>query len=319
MSKYIEQVKKVMEAEARGILETSNNIEIDLLVEEILRCNGKIALTGVGKSGLIARKISATMSSLNIASYFIHPVDALHGDLGTVQSSDLIIMLSKSGESEEIVKLAPSIQARSCKIVAITSKLDSSLGRVADIVVGIPRLQEADPFSLVPSVSTTAMLALGDAIAITVMQLKKFSKEDFSLNHPAGTIGKRLNLKVVDIMKTGYDIPKVGPDSSLQDAIFEISSKGLGATLVMSKTAPLSIIGIITDGDIRRTVEKNAQVWNLTAKEIMCREPIKIEEIQLASNALELMEKWKITVLPVVDINGNVSGILHLHQLFELF
>ncbi|MDD9266616.1 SIS domain-containing protein [Paenibacillus sp. GCM10023248] len=315
MSKYKNFFSQVMEAEARGILETIQYVDLDPIIDEILICKGKIVLTGVGKSGIIARKISATMSSLSVSSYFLHPVEAVHGDIGNLKAEDLLIMLSNSGESEELIHLIPPVKEISCKLVVITAKIDSSISRAADIVITIPPLKEADPFYLVPSVSTTAMLALGDAIAITIMQLKKFNKEDFSINHPAGSIGKRLSLKVKDIMKTTSSIPVVYLESTVQDAIFEISKKGLGATLV---TNELNILGIITDGDIRRSLEKNNEVWSLNASEIMTRTPTTIEESKEVIKALEIMEMKKITVLPVVNSSREITGIIHLHQILQI-
>lgn len=315
MSSHNELVRKIMQCEANGIIEASKFVAVDEVIESILSCRGKVIFTGIGKSGLIARKISATMSSIGIASCFIHPSEAVHGDLGMITSNDLVFMLSNSGESDELIQLVSSLKIFSCKLIVLTARSSSTLGKAADIMLLIPELKEADTYSLVPSVSTSIMLALGDAIAITIMQINNFTKDDFLRNHPSGTLGKRLKLKVRDIMKNGCDIPIINYDTNLQEAIFEISQKGLGATLVIDMTNP-EVLGIITDGDIRRAVEKQNDPWSISTKDIMCKNPTTIHENAYLIEALELMERKKITILPVV--NNELTGIIHLHQIIHV-
>ncbi|OXM86528.1 KpsF/GutQ family sugar-phosphate isomerase [Paenibacillus rigui] len=320
MNPYKEIVQQVMRQEAMGIIETSKLVDVEDVegvINAIIACEGKIVFSGVGKSGHIAKKISATMSSIGVESTFLHPAEALHGDFGTVKSDDLLFILSKSGESQELIHLIPSVKIVQSKFILMTSKGESTLGKCADFVIKIPDLKEADPLYMVPSVSTTVMLAYGDAISIAIMHAKGFSKSDFLNNHPAGSIGKKLKLRVSDIMKVQNDIPVVNYETRLQDAIFEISSKGLGATVVYNNQHPFKM-GIITDGDIRRVVEKKGQVWNLSVEEIMNNDPTVIQQEAYLITALELMEERKITVLPVLNNEGYLVGIIHLHQILQI-
>jgi len=287
-------------------------------VKLLLNTKGRVVLTGVGKSGLICKKIAATLSSTGTPSFFLHPTDAAHGDLGMLRGEDAVIAVSHSGETPELLSIVPLIKSFGIPVIAITSSLDSTLARLSDIVLNLGVKKEACPYNLAPTTSTTATLALGDAIAITLMKLKGFSSRDFARLHPGGKLGIRLS-KVKEIMRKGEELPIVSPETPLKDAILEISSKKLGATLVVDKE---KLVGIITDGDLRRAFERGVD-FKTPAREVMTKEPKVIDEESFGEEALELMELNKITVLPVVDERGKVVGIVHLHDIlgrkFETF
>ncbi|MGF7034601.1 arabinose-5-phosphate isomerase [Paenibacillus mucilaginosus] len=316
MGKYDSIIRSVLEEEAKAIIESSKVLDLDDLIDSIMNSMGRIAFIGIGKSGLIARKIAASLSSIGVSSFFLHPTEALHGDLGMLCKEDIIIMLSNSGESAELISLIPSIKRLGNLVFLMTSRVDSTLAKLVDRLIKIPSFREADHYSLMPTVSSTVMLAVGDALAVALMKIRDFSKEDFAVFHPAGSIGSRLTLRVSDIMKTAELMPIVNANASLQEAIFEISSKGLGATLVKDGDPEIAF-GIITDGDIRRAVEKRGELWNLTAKEIMCKKPTVIDPNSFLVEALELMELKKITILPVVSKDQRLVGIIHLHQIIQ--
>ena len=269
-----------------------------------------MVLTGVGKSGLVCKKIAATLASTGTPAFFLHPTDAAHGDLGMVRGEDTVIAVSNSGETAELLSIIPLIKSFGIPVIAITSNPKSSLARLSDIVLNIGVEKEACPLNLAPTTSTTATLALGDALAAALMKLKGFSAKEFAKLHPGGKLGIRLS-KVKEIMRKGEEIPVVSPDTPLKDAILEISSKKLGATLVVDGNR---LIGIITDGDLRRALEKGATL-ETKVKDIMTENPKKIEEEAYAEEALKEMERHKITVLPVVDREGRLKGIIHLHDI----
>ncbi len=272
----------------------------------------------MGKSGLICKKIAATLSSTGTPSFFLHPTDAAHGDLGMLRGEDTVIAVSHSGETPELLSIIPLIKSFGIPVIAITSSLNSTLARLSDIVLNLGVKKEACPYNLAPTTSTTATLALGDAIAITLMKLKGFSSRDFARLHPGGKLGIRLS-KVKEIMRKGEELPIVSPETPLKDAILEISSKKLGATLVVDNG---KLVGIITDGDLRRAFERGVD-FKTPAGKVMTKEPKVIDEESFGEEALELMELNKITVLPVVDKRGKVVGIIHLHDIlgkkFESF
>ena len=279
-------------------------------MELLYRTRGRVVLTGVGKSGLICKKIAATLSSTGTPAFFLHPTDAAHGDLGMVRGEDTVIAVSNSGETAELLSIIPLIKSFGIPVIAITSNPKSSLARLSDIVLDIGVKKEACPLNLAPTTSTTVTLALGDAIASALMKLKGFSSEEFARLHPGGKLGIRLS-RVKELMRKGEEIPKVSPDTQLKDAILEISGKKLGATLVVDGD---KLTGIITDGDLRRALEKGASL-NTKVSEIMTKNPKKIKEDAFAEEALRLMERHKITVLPVVDDKDNLKGIIHLHDI----
>jgi arabinose-5-phosphate isomerase len=312
---FIKKAKYLMVKEAQAIEYVAGMLdpECSKLIKHILNIEGKVIISGVGKSGIIAKKISATMASTGTPSIFIHPTEALHGDLGVVSRNDCVIMLSKSGESEELLAMIPSLRVIGCTICLICFRQDSAISRLVDITVCLSDVLELDINNIVPTASTTVMLSFGDAIATILMEERKFSEKEFAVYHPAGSLGKKLIVKVKDIMLNEDAIPLVSSSATVSDAILEISEKGLGATLIISDN---NLIGIITDGDIRRLLQKANDVWGINVSEAMSSSPITINQEMLAIDALKLMEKRKVTVLPVVD-NNKISGIIQLHQIIK--
>ncbi|SMO35115.1 arabinose-5-phosphate isomerase [Balnearium lithotrophicum] len=280
-------------------------------VQIIYRTQGRVILTGVGKSGLICKKIAATLSSTGTPAFFLHPTDAAHGDLGMVRGEDTVIAVSNSGETAELLSIVPIIKSFGIPVIAITSNPKSTLSRISDVTINLHVEREACPLNLAPTTSTTLTLALGDAIAGALMKLKGFTPEEFKRYHPGGKLGIRLS-KIGEIMRRGEEIPKVYPETPVKKVIFEVSAKKLGATLVLDRRE--NLVGIITDGDLRRAFEKG---YNLDSKaqEIMTRNPKVIREDVFAEEALKIMEKNKITVLPVLNRQNKVVGIIHLHDI----
>ncbi|WP_456342274.1 KpsF/GutQ family sugar-phosphate isomerase [Thermovibrio sp.] len=312
MDEIVKEGKRVLIEEAKAIERLAERLDesFTAAVELLYRTKGRVVLTGVGKSGLICKKIAATLSSTGTPAFFLHPTDAAHGDLGMVKGEDTVIAVSNSGETAELLSIIPLIKSFGIPVIAITSNLKSSLARLSDIVLNIGIEKEACPLNLAPTTSTTATLALGDALAAALMKLKGFSAKEFAKLHPGGKLGIRLS-KVKEIMRKGEEIPKVTPETLLKDAILEISSKKLGATLVVDGNR---LVGIITDGDLRRALEKGATL-ETKVKDIMTKNPKKISEEAYGEEALREMEKYKITVLPVVDGEGRLKGIIHLHDI----
>jgi len=285
-------------------------------VETIYASQGRVVLTGMGKSGLIARKIVATFNSTGTAAIYLHPTDALHGDLGMVRSEDVVILISKSGETEEISNLLPMLKRMNVKLIAMCGNKNSKLAKECDVILNIGVKEEACPYDLAPTASTTATLALGDALSVALLQKRNFTEEDFAFLHPGGSLGKRLSLKIREIMITGERIPKVSKDSSIKDVIFEITSKRLGTTCVVDNQNKL--VGIITDGDLRRLLERTLDIKDLSAKDIMTNKPKVLKADYLASFALQQMENYKITSLVIIDNENHPEGIVHLHDLINL-
>ena len=279
-------------------------------VDLLYKTKGRVVLTGVGKSGLICKKIAATFASTGTPAFFLHPGDAAHGDLGMVRGDDTVIAVSNSGETAELLNIVPVIKSFGIPVIAITNNSKSSLARFSDVTLLLHVEKEACPLGLAPTTSTTATLALGDALAVTLMKLKGFKSEDFARFHPGGKLGIRLS-KVRDIMRRGDDIPVVSPDTTFKEVVCEISSKKLGATVVVEDK---KLVGIITDGDLRRAFEKGVN-FDTRAREIMTDNPKTIREDIFAEKAVEIMEKYKITVLPVINENGQITGIIHLHDI----
>lgn len=314
----IKKGKDVVAIEAAAVSALVNSINDDFVkaVEAIYFSNGRVVLTGMGKSGLIARKIVATMNSTGTPAIYLHPTDALHGDLGMVRKEDVLILISKSGNTEEIVHLIPMLKRMGVILIGITSNKKSRLGEECNIILDINVKEEACPYDLAPTASSTATLALGDALSIALLEQRGFTKEDFAMLHPGGSLGKRLSLKISEIMYKGKDVPLVQYDTPLKDAIFEITSKRLGVTAVLDKEGRLA--GIITDGDLRRLLEKTTDVMKFKAYEVMTKNPKTISKEYLASFALQQMESFKITSLVVVNEQNKPEGILHLHDLVKL-
>jgi len=305
-----------IEAEAIANLDKSINRDFVKAVDTIFAAKGRVVLTGMGKSGLIARKIVATLNSTGTAAIYLHPTDALHGDLGMVRKEDVVMIISKSGSTDEIAKLLPMFKRLGVKLIAMSGNPDSSLVKESDIFLNISVKEEACPHDLAPTSSTTATLAMGDALSVTLLQKRGFTAEDFALLHPGGSLGKRLSLKIDEIMIKGDGVPVVNESSSIKDIILEMTSKRLGTTCVVDKNGKLT--GIITDGDLRRLLEKTMDVKNLVATDIMSKNPKVTEKDYLASFALQIMESHKITSLVVTDRDKKPIGIVHLHDLINL-
>jgi arabinose-5-phosphate isomerase len=308
--------RKVLETEAAAILALVSRLDarFDRAVELLKSCRGRVILTGMGKSGIICHKIAATLSSTGTPAFFLHPAEATHGDLGKLQSDDVVVALSSSGETDEILRLLETIRRLGAKLIAITGAPGSTLDQAADVSLDCSVIEEACPLNLVPTASTTAALALGDALAMTLLVEKGFRQEDFASLHPGGKIGKRL-MRVESLMTTGKQCPIVRADTRMRDVIYEMSSKKLGMTCVVDGDDTL--LGIITDGDLRRHMDKAPGILELTAGEVMTRDPVTIPPTTLAVEALNIMEQRKITSI-VVDAGGKrVAGVVHLHDLWQ--
>jgi len=285
-------------------------------VKLIYNSQGRVIVSGVGKSGIIARKIVATMNSTGTPAIYLHPGDAIHGDLGMVRQDDVVLILSKSGNTEEIKSILPIFRRIGVKVISLLGIKDSPLGKQSDIVLDAGVREEACPHNLAPTASTTVALALGDALAVTLLKMRDFSPEDFALFHPGGILGKRLLLKIEQIMSTGDRVPIVHQAVALKDAILEITSKRYGATCVVDDSGRL--VGIITDGDLRRMLERDTDMTNLLAVDVMSTKPKTISSNLLASTALELMEKHKITQLVITSEDMMPLGMVHMHELVQL-
>ncbi len=310
--------KEVIRIEAEAVSNLSNSIN-DQFVKAVTVINetqGRVVLTGMGKSGLIARKIVATLNSTGTAAIYLHPTDALHGDLGMVRKEDVVILVSKSGNTEEIFNLLPMLKRIGVKMIAMCGSENSRLAKECDIFLNISVKEEACPHDLAPTASTTATLAMGDALSVALLQKRNFTIEDFALLHPGGSLGKRLSLQISEIMIHGDKVPIVKEEVSLKDVIIEITSKRLGTTCVVDEKGILT--GIITDGDLRRLLEKTLEIKNLKAKDIMTRKPKVLKENYLASFALQQMENYKITSLIITNDQNKPIGIVHLHDLINL-
>jgi arabinose-5-phosphate isomerase len=317
MSVSIEKGKEVIriEAEAVAALEPRINGNFEAAVELILACRGRVIVTGMGKSGVVARKIVATMNSTGTASVFLHPSDAVHGDLGMVRQEDIVICISKSGDTEEIRELLPMFRHIGVKVISLVGNNSSHLASQSDIVLDIGVKEEACPLDLAPTASTTATLAMGDALAIALLHRRGFTKEDFAMYHPGGNLGKRLLLRVEEMMVTGSGVPVVHEEVPLSEAIVEMTSKRLGATCIVNGSGTLR--GIITDGDLRRLLQRTKDITHVTAAEAMTKNPKTIRKGSLAATALEEMESYSITQLVVVDDHQHPVGMLHLHDLVK--
>jgi arabinose-5-phosphate isomerase len=316
LAKNIKQIARdVLLNESLAIQNITNFIDDDFeaCVREIYSAKGRVVITGVGKSAIIANKIVATLNSTGTPSVFMHAADAIHGDLGMIQSEDIVICISKSGNTPEIKVLIPLLKRRGSKLVALVSNTNSYLAEQADFILNATIAEEACTLNLAPTTSTTVHVALGDALAVCLLELRGFTSRDFAEYHPGGSLGKQLYLKVSDIY-TNNELPIVSPDTLLKDVILEISSKRLGCTAVVDEKNILQ--GIITDGDLRRMLQKDSNLSQITAKDIMTRTPKKIEKDEFAVAALQLMQENNITQLVVM--NGlEIAGFIHLHDLLK--
>ena len=315
---HIELAKRVISLEAQELLRMQERLgeEIYRAVEILYNCKGRVVVTGMGKSGIIARKIAATLASTGTPSLFLHPAEGIHGDLGMVMREDAVIALSNSGETPEVINLLPSIKRLGIPLVALTGNPNSTLAKRSDVVLDTGVSQEACPLGIVPTASTTSALAMGDALAVVLLERRGFKKEDFALFHPGGSLGKRLLLTVEDLMHKGEEIPKVNLSTPLKEAIIEISSKRLGITTVLDEEGVVR--GVITDGDLRRIIEREGEgMFGLAAGDVMTRNPKTITKEALAAKALNIMEKHSITALVVVDPKGRPEGLLHMHDILK--
>jgi arabinose-5-phosphate isomerase len=314
-SAIIQKAIEVLKIEADGILNLVDRIDDNFseMIGQICSCSGRLILSGIGKAGIVGRKIVATLNSTGTRSLFLHPVEAMHGDLGQVSRDDIFIALSNSGETDELCILLPSIRRIGCKIIAFTGSTNSTLATQSDIVIDVGVEFEACPLGLAPTASTTAMLAMGDALAVVLLEKKNFNSNDFSMIHPGGTLGQRLASKVKDLMITGPSLPRVSEGTSIQEAVKEIDRGRLGTTLVTNPQNKLN--GIITDGDIRRLVASGRSFLKFSVEDVMTKNPQTITESSPTYDALNIMEKHQITVLPVVNTREEVQGILHLHDI----
>jgi arabinose-5-phosphate isomerase len=316
---HLSEVQNLLRIESEAIAQTATRLDpsaVERVVELLASCQGKVVILGVGKSGIIGQKIAATMTSAGTAALYLHPSDALHGGLGIVQTNDVVIVLSNSGETDEIVAMLPYLKNRAAAIVAIVGNLNSTLARRVDIVLDASVDKEACPLNLAPTTSTTVALAIGDALAMTVMKVKGLTSDDFAVNHPAGRLGKRLTLRVGDLMHRDGENPTIATGSSWVEVVRAISKGGLGAVCVVDDAGRLA--GIITDGDLRRAIEQTSHesLAKLTCDEFMTAKPTVATPELLAYDALQLMEDRpsQISVLPVVDSNGQCVGLLRLHD-----
>lgn len=315
----IEIARRVLRTEADTLLALIDKVgeEFTRAVDLILHTTGKVVVTGMGKSGIICKKIAATFASTGTPAFFLHPGEATHGDIGMLTKDDTVIAVSNSGETEEVIKLLPLIKRVGVRLIAITGKRESTLARNGDVVLDIAVKEEACPMGLVPTASTTATLALGDALAVALLERKGFKEEDFALLHPGGTLGRRLLTRVEDLMHTGKRIPLVTVDTLMKDAILEMTTKGLGVTGVVNEKGEM--MGVITDGDLRRALEKGNSILDKQVTEVMTRNPKGIGRRDLAEVALRKMEEHAITSLFVYDGNDDKRpvGIIHLHDLLR--
>ncbi|MBD0369560.1 MAG: KpsF/GutQ family sugar-phosphate isomerase [Pyrinomonadaceae bacterium] len=317
---YFSMVTNLLRVEAEAITQTASRLaqeEVERAVEILAACGGKVVLLGVGKSGIIAQKIAATMTSTGTAAIYLHPSDALHGGLGIVSQTDVVLALSNSGETDEVIAMLPHLLHRRVPIIAVVGNLRSTLARRADVVLDASVDKEACPLNMAPTTSTTVALAIGDALAVVLMQVKGLTTDDFAQNHPAGRLGKRLTLKVADLMHSGDDNPTIGPDVPWLEVIAAITRGGLGAVNIVDDSGRL--LGIVTDGDLKRIIQKinHAELENLTSSTMMTRDPVVARPELLAYDALRLMEDRprQISVLPVVTDEKICVGLIRVHDI----
>lgn len=314
----LQRAKAVLEIEARGIASMIDRLGDNFIraIELLHGCRGKVVVTGMGKSGLIGRKISATLASTGTPSFFLHSGDAVHGDVGMVMKGDVILAVSNSGDTEEILKLLPHFKRHEFKLIVMTGKPDSTLAQAGDVVLDVGVVEEACPLGLAPTASTTAALAMGDALAVVLLEKRGFREEDFAMLHPGGILGRKLLLRVEDLMHRGDQVPLVNQDTPMKEALFEITSKRLGVTGVVDSQGKL--VGVITDGDLRRALERHRDILDLKARDLMTRDPKTITAEKLAAEAVAVMERYPITSLFVLKNGSRIPlGVIHLHDLVK--
>jgi arabinose-5-phosphate isomerase len=314
----LETAKRVLRIESEAIAGLIDRLDarFEKAVELLYACQGRVVVAGLGKSGLIGRKISATLASTGTPSFFMHAADALHGDLGMLAGGDVMIAISSSGETEELLELVETVKRLRIPLIALTAEKESTLGSASDIVIDVGVKQEACSLNLAPTASTAATLAMGDALAIALLDRRGFKEEDFAALHPGGRLGNKLR-RVEALMHAGDAIPRVSPTTKMPDVIYEMSRKGLGLTAVTQPDGRL--LGVITDGDLRRVMQRRKEnVLELSAADCMTPNPVTLPRSELAASALRLMEEKKITSVLVVDADGRLEGVLHIHDLWAL-
>jgi len=314
-SRLIKEAREVLQIEAQGVLDLIERIgpEFEQAVHMILNSNGRVILTGIGKSGIVGRKITATLNSTGTPSLFLHPTEAIHGDLGVVTADDIVIAISNSGYTKELTDILPSLKSLGAKLIAFSGDPESPLAKESHLFINVGVEREACPMGLAPTTSTTAALAMGDALAVVLINRRQFNRMDFKRFHPGGSLGDRLSIKIKEVMLTGHQIPLVFIDQTVRESVFEIERKNLGASLVVDDGFVL--LGIVTDGDIRRSLLKWKDIMGLKVEKIMSTSPKMIDEEKKVSEAVALMEHNAITVLPIVDKAKRVKGVVHLHGL----
>ncbi len=310
----VEEAKNVLKIEAQGILSLIERVgsEFEKAVDLIMKAKGRVIITGMGKSGLVGRKISATLSSTGTPSFFLHPAEASHGDLGMVTNKDVILAISNGGHTAEVNAILPLLREMGARIISFTGRLDSLMANLSDVVIDVGVEKEACPMGLVPTSSTTAALAMGDALAVVLIHSHKFGRDDFKKIHPGGNLGERLKGNVRDLMLTDDRIPVISINSTVREAIKEINEKKIGATLVTQKDNKL--VGMVVDGDLRRALTRQETILDLNVEEIMTPSPKTVDEDMTTAEALGLMELYAITHLAIVDRHHRVKGVLHLHD-----
>ena len=312
---YIASAKRTIKIESNSISQIASQLDKSFitLCDKVIKCDGKFIIMGVGKSGHIAQKISATLSSTGTPSVFIHPTEAAHGDMGLIDKKDIVLLISNSGETDEIINILPSLKRHCKEIASLTSNNKSSIAKSADIKIQLKSKKEACPLNLAPTSSTTNAMVFGDALAIALLEAKGFTQKDFASSHPAGKLGKKLITQVEDLMHKGNAVPKVSADTILDKALLEITKKNLGITLIVEKTR---LVGIFTDGDLRRCINKKVDIQNTKIKDVMTKKFKTINSDALAIDAANIMEDNKIFTLVVIDKNKHI-GVISMHDLIE--
>lgn len=315
---YLNQAKRVLEIEAEAIERLSKRLgpEFNKAIELLAKCSGKVIVTGMGKGGIIGQKISATLSSTGTPSLFLHSAEAIHGDLGRVAKDDVILVISNSGETQEVIQFLPLIKKIGARLISLTGNTKSTLAKHSDVVLDVSVKEEACPLGLAPTASTTVTLAMGDALAVCLLKKKGFKEEDFAFYHPGGMLGKKLLLKVEEIMRKGQANPVVGEEALVRDVLYKITEARAGAASVVDKKGRLS--GIFTDGDLRRHLETDTRLVLKKVRDVMTKKPITISKDHLASEALRILKEKHIDELPVVDTQGRPIGMLDVQDLLKV-
>lgn len=314
----LEQAKRVLQIEAEAIASLIERLDETFIqaVELLYACRGRVVLTGMGKSGFVAKKIAATFASTGTPALFLHPAEGVHGDLGMVVRGDVVVAISNSGETPELLEILPYMKRFGVKLISLVGDPNSALAKESDVFLDVSVKEEACPLNLAPTASTTAALAMGDALAVALLEKRGFQPEDFALLHPGGRLGRRLLLQVGDLMHVGEEVPRIVQKASMKEAILEMTSKRLGITTVVDEAGKL--VGIITDGDLRRALQKVGDaLLGKRASEFMTRNPKIIEKEELAAKAVQVMERYSITSLIIVDREGRPEGVIHLHDLLK--